>query len=301
MKKNNNIKLTTQHFNYEEVFMGVFQGREKGFYKKIYEKKPELRRVVEMVKVKKGGRLLDVGCGGGYLTECFPHYFKDVKIFGCDVSSTAIKYANKYGAKKVSYKVMIKKLPYPSNYFDAITCLDVLEHIPDVEYFISEVRRVLKKDGVFFGAIPCEGQPFTFSWIFEKLGFWQNLTFKHVGHIHPEYTHDYVIKLFTKKGFEVVKKRFSERLPVQFLRYTQFMLPKELLELIIGSKKAENYYDRKVVVKNPNEQKDIFMNLRLLWFKICGITKIIDDIDAEKFPNSSFGAWKMNLLVKKVK
>jgi 2-polyprenyl-3-methyl-5-hydroxy-6-metoxy-1,4-benzoquinol methylase len=299
MMKKKNSKLTTQHFNYEEVFMGVFQGREKGFYKKIYEKKPELRRVVEMVKVKKGGRILDVGCGGGYLTECFPFYFKDSKIFGCDVSSTAIKYAKKYGTKKVTYKVMNKKLPYPSNYFDAITCLDVMEHIPDVNYFISEVKRVLKKDGVFFGAIPCEGEPYTISWILKKLGFGQDLTYKHVGHIHPEFTHDYVIQLFTKKGFKVRDKRFSERLPVQFLRYTQFMLPKELLEIIVGPQKAENYYDRKVVTKDPNDKKDLIMNLRILWFKLCSLTKFIDDIDAEKFRNASFGAWKINLLVGK--
>ena len=300
MKRNKVNKNNTGHdFNYEEVFMGVFQGRKKGFHRDIFKKKPELRRVVEMVKVKKG-RMLDVGSGGGFLTECFPFYFPQTKVYGCDISLTAIKYAKKYGTKKVSYKVMTKQLPYPSNYFDAITCLDVLEHIPDVEFFIREVKRVLKKGGVFFGAIPCEGQPYTFSWMFSKLGFWQNLTFKHVGHIHPEFTHKNVIKLFTKRKFEVVDKRFSERLPVQFLRYTQFMLPKELLELIVGSKKAENYYDRSVVIKNPSEKKDVIMYLRILWFKLCEATKIIDDIDAEKLPNASFGAWKINLLVKKL-
>lgn len=294
MKKNKH----TEHFNYEEVFMGVFQGRQKDFHKEIYKKKPELRRVVEMVKIKKG-KILDVGCGGGYLTECFPFYFPNAKIYGCDVSGKAIHYAKKYGTKKVSYKTMKKKLPYPSNYFDAITCLDVLEHIPDVPYFILEVKRVLKKDGVFMGAIPCEGQRFTFTWLFNKLGFWKDLTFKHVGHIHPEFTHESVIKLFTNKGFTVLNKSFSERLPVQFLRYTQFMLPKELLEKIIGSKKAENYYDRNVVIKQSTDNKDIIMHIRRVWFQICKVTKFIDDLDAEKLRFISFTAWKINLLVKK--
>ncbi len=295
MKKSIKKQQGGHDFNYEEVIMGVFQGRKKGFAKEIYQKKPELRRVVDMVKIKKG-RLLDIGCGGGYVTECLPKYYPKVKIYGCDVSATAIKYAKKFGTGKVSYKVMQKKLPYPSNYFDAITCLDVLEHIPDVDFFIREVRRVLKKDGVFFGAIPCEGQPFTFSWFFRKVGFWGDLTYKHVGHIHPEFTHKYVMDLFTKKGFEVVDKRYAERLPVQFLRYFQFMIPKEIFELFVGEKKASAYYDRSIAVSKV-VKKDPFMFLRNSCYKIRDYTKIIDDIDAEKFKNSSFGAWKINLLV----
>lgn len=283
-------------FDYEEVFMGVTQDHSRGFHKKIFDKKPELRRVVEMVKVKKG-RILDIGSGGGDMTECFPFYFPKAKIYGCDVSSTAIKYAKKFGTGKVSYRVMKKKLPYPSNYFDAITCLDVLEHIPDVDFFLREVKRILKKDGVFFGAIPCEGQPFTFSWFFNKIGFWDNLTFKHVGHIHPEFTHDYVIKLFENKGFKVLKKSFSERIPVQFLRYFMFMIPKEILEIVIGKKKAVNYYDRSVAIKERESKKDSIMLLRTTWFKIRNLTKIIDDVDAEKFKGFRFGAWKINLLV----
>lgn len=284
-------------FDYDKVFMGVFKDRSEGFYKDIYKKKPELRRVVDMVKLKQG-RILDIGSGGGLITECLPYYFPKAQVFGCDVSNTAIKYAKQYGTSKVKYKVMKKKLPYSSNYFDVSVCLDVLEHIPDVPYFLKEVGRILKKDGLFFLAIPCEGQRFTISWLLGKIGFWEDLTFKHVGHIHPEFTHEYVINLFQKHGFKVVKKKFSERLPVQFLRYTQFMIPKEILEKVIGKRKAENYYDRNVVVKKESGNNDIVMYLRILWFKICKITKIIDDIDAEYFTDSSFTAWKIFLLVK---
>lgn len=300
MNKKKSNKKTTQHFDYDEVFMGVFKDRPKGFHKKIYNQKPELRRVVEMVKVKKG-KILDIGCGGGLITECLPFYYPKANIYGCDVSTTAIKYAKEYGVGKVSYKVMQKRLPYPSNYFDAAVCLDVMEHIPDVDFFLREVRRVLKKDGVFFAAIPCEGQPFTFSWLFEKLGFWQNLTFKHVGHIHPEFTHKYILDLFQKHGFTVLRKSFSERIAVQLLRYTQFMLPKELLEVFVGKKKAEKYYDRSVLKQKENEKKDFIMFLRIIWFKICKITKFIDDFDAENLRNISFTAWKINILVKNKK
>ncbi len=287
--------MKKETFNYEEVFMGVNQDRSRGFYKKIFSKKPELRRVVGMLKVKKG-RILDVGCGGGDMTECFPFYFPKAKIYGCDVSETAIKYAKKFGTGKVSYKPMRKKLPYPSNYFDALTCLDVLEHIPDVNYFLDEVRRVLKPGGLFLGAIPCEGQPYTISWLLDKIGFWGDLTFKHVGHIHPEFTHDYIVRLFTRKGFEIQEKRFSERIPVQLLRYLQFMIPKEILEMVVGKKKAVKYYDRSVSIQKESRKKDGLMSLRVLWYRLRSLTKIIDDIDAEYFKDSNFAAWKINLL-----
>ncbi len=288
----------SKDFNYEEVFMGVTQDRSKGFHKKIYKNKPELRRVVEMIKLK-NGRILDIGCGGGLMTECLPEFYPNVEVYGCDVSRSAIKYAKKFGTGKVKYKPMDKKFPYPSNYFDACLSLDVLEHVPDDEFFIKEVRRVLKKNGVFFGAIPCEGQRFSISWFLAKIGFLDNLTFKHVGHIHPEYNHEYIKDMLDRNGFQISKIKFSERLPVQFLRYFQFMLPKEILEYFVGKDKAVNYYDRSVSIKDKDEAEDSIMKIRKLWFKLCKLTKPIDYVDAEYLTSFGTGAWKINVLAVK--
>jgi len=277
--------------------MGVFQDRISGFYKKTYKDKAEMRRIVEMVKLKKGN-MLDIGSGGGYLTECLPFFYPKVHIFGCDVSSNAIRYAKKFGTGKVQYRTMKKKLPYPSNYFDVCICTDVIEHIPDVPYFLKEVRRMLKKDGIFFLSIPCEGQPFTIHWLLRKIGIWKDLTFKHVGHIHPEFTHEYVINLFQKSGFTILGKKYSERWLVQLFRYTLFMIPKEILESVIGRKKAEQYYDRNVVIKDERSAKDIFMYVRILWFKLFQFTNILTYVDAEYFTDISFAAGKIFLLVR---
>lgn len=284
-------------FNYDAVFMGVSKDRPPGFYKETYKEKPELRRIVEMVNLKRG-RMLDIGSGGGLLTECLPFYYPKVQIYGCDVSSSGIKYAKQFGTGKVKYKVSGKKLPYPPHYFDACICTDVLEHIPDAPFFLNEVKRILKKDGIFFLSIPCEGQPFTIHWFFRKIGVWEDLTFKNVGHIHPEFTHTYVERLFEKHGFTVLAKKYAERWPVQFLRYVLFMIPKEILESVIGRKKAEKYYDRSVVVSTERRSNDIFMRIRILWLKLSKVVKIIYDIDAEYFTNIPFAAGKIFLLVK---
>ncbi len=287
--------ISRQKFDYEDVSIAVNRDKTKDFYKKIYAKKPELRRVVEIVRAKKG-RILDIGCGGGLMSECLPEYFPKARVYGCDISKTAIKYAKEFSNGKVSYKVMKKRFPYPSSYFDTCLALDVLEHVPDVDFFINEVRRVLKKDGVLFAAIPCEGQPFTLSWFFKKIGFWENLTRKHVGHIHPEFTHEYVINLFSNKGFHILRKRFSERLQVQFIRYFLFMVPKEILEFLVGSKKAAKYNDSSTSA-NPSRRIDAILLIKVFLYKFRDAIKLIDDIDAEQFKDSSFSAWKINLLV----
>jgi 2-polyprenyl-3-methyl-5-hydroxy-6-metoxy-1,4-benzoquinol methylase len=291
------MKKEKKVFDYDTGFMGVFKDRSEGFYKNTYKEKPELRRIVDMVKVKQG-KMLDIGSGGGLLTECLPFYFPKLHVFGCDISTTAIRYAKQFGTGKVEYKVMKKKLPYPSNYFNACICTDVIEHIPDVPYFLQEVQRILKKDGTFFLSIPCEGQPFTVHWLLRKIGVWADVTRKHIGHIHPEFTHEYVVNMFQKHGFTVISKKFNERLAVQLLRYIFFHIPKEMLELFIGTKKAESYYDRKIVVQNDIGTKDYIMGIRKLWFRLSSLTKFIYTIDAEYFTHIPFTAGKIFLLVR---
>jgi SAM-dependent methyltransferase len=48
-------------------------------------------------------------------------------------------------------------LPFPSQTFDRIIAVHVLEHLPDLPSALEELRRVCKKDGIFSAVIPCEG------------------------------------------------------------------------------------------------------------------------------------------------
>ena len=50
-----------------------------------------------------------------------------------------------------------KKLNFEDNFFDRIVAIHILEHLPNLPNTISEVARVLKKDGLFQIVIPCEG------------------------------------------------------------------------------------------------------------------------------------------------
>src|SRR3989304_10014269 len=145
----------SENFDYNEVFMGVLDGKKKD-YKLSFKDDYRLKCLTEAVVLDRG-TLLDIGCGGGVLTESLFYYYPKTKVSGCDVSKTAINYAKKFGSGKVSYSLInSKKLPYKDNSFDACICLDVMEHIPDVDFFLKEVKRILKKNGKLFLLVACE-------------------------------------------------------------------------------------------------------------------------------------------------
>lgn len=112
------------------------------YAKKIFEQ-PEIKS--EKTDV------LDVGCGGGLLTE------ELVKMgfltTGIDPSEQSLNIAIKH-AKDKNFKIRYEKgtgenLSFQNNSFDAVFCCDVLEHVHDLPKVISEISRVLKNGGIF--------------------------------------------------------------------------------------------------------------------------------------------------------
>lgn len=289
----------SENFDYNEVFMGVV-AKKRDSYLVTFEEDYRLKRLTEAVKLKTG-RILDIGCGGGLLTESLPYYYPQLKVYGYDVSKIAIKYAQKFGSGKVTYKPMSgKKIPYQNNFFDVCICLDVMEHIPDLDFFLKEVKRVLKKNGKFFLVVPCEGQQLTFTWLFQKIKFGNRLTYKNYGHIHPEFTHKSVVDLLKNHGFKIEKKTYSEHWLYQVTNYFAYFLPKEIMELVLG-KKAEQYYDRGVIAREvKGASKGVFDYIRQIWFKLGGFAnQMAIKYEIENLKSSSTTAWKIHLLSSK--
>jgi 2-polyprenyl-6-hydroxyphenyl methylase/3-demethylubiquinone-9 3-methyltransferase len=99
-----------------------------------------------------GKRVLDVGCGGGFLTEEFAS--DGFVATGIDPATSSIEAARKHALESnlvIDYRAgRGEDLPFPDSSFDIIACCDVLEHVDDFEHVISEVARTLKPGGVFF-------------------------------------------------------------------------------------------------------------------------------------------------------
>lgn len=96
--------------------------------------------------------LLDVGCGGGVLTEEFASM--GCQAAGIDISPRSIAVARAHAEQSglsIDYRVGdAASLPFEPETFDAVSCCDMLEHVPDWEKVVAEAARVLKPGGLFF-------------------------------------------------------------------------------------------------------------------------------------------------------
>ncbi len=95
--------------------------------------------------------ILDIGCGGGLLSE--PMSRMGAKVVGIDASKKNINVA-KYHAKRNKLKIDYI-CSYPENLkknkrFDVILNMEIVEHVEDLKLFIKETSKLLKKDGLMF-------------------------------------------------------------------------------------------------------------------------------------------------------
>ena len=96
-------------------------------------------------------RILDIGCGGGLL--CEPLSKLGAKVVGIDASEKNIKIA-KMHAKENNLKIEYY-CASPENYihkekFDVILNMEIVEHVKDVDLFLKESSKFLKKNGMMF-------------------------------------------------------------------------------------------------------------------------------------------------------
>ncbi len=96
--------------------------------------------------VPTGERLLDIGCGTGFVLKKVNSCFS-LRV-GIDISFQVLKHAQKYTHHICNADNDF--LPFKDNQFDAVTCLAVLHHMPNHEQLIKEIFRVLKPGGVFY-------------------------------------------------------------------------------------------------------------------------------------------------------
>lgn len=94
---------------------------------------------------------LDAGCGAGHYTLNLAKRFRTVGVDKSEILiAKAIEKSHKIG-KNINFIVAdISSLPFPSNSFNLITCLNVIEFVPSKKEAILELKRVLAPDGVLF-------------------------------------------------------------------------------------------------------------------------------------------------------
>lgn len=98
-----------------------------------------------------GKDVLDLGCAGGFMAEAMTN--KGARVTAIDPARDAIEAAKnraKVIGQIIQYDVGVgEALPYQDAAFDAVVCVDVLEHVSDLTKVVEEVVRVLRPGGMF--------------------------------------------------------------------------------------------------------------------------------------------------------
>jgi protein-L-isoaspartate(D-aspartate) O-methyltransferase len=147
------------------------------------------KRMAAHYGLKAGDRILDVGCGKGFLLYEFTRAVPGVEVAGLDISGYALEHA------KPEVKPLLKlgnatRLPWPDQSFDFVVSLNTLHNLrlPELEQALREIERVGKKhkyilmDGyrteqekvnLLYWQLTCECffTPQEWEWVFQKCGY----------------------------------------------------------------------------------------------------------------------------------
>ena len=110
---------------------------------------------LELIEIADNAVCLDIGCGGGRTLSRLSEIAKNGKIYGVDISDTAIKCAKAYNIKDVkSGKITVKKgrayaLPFPEKTFDVICAVETFYFWENKIQAVSDVFSILKDGGKF--------------------------------------------------------------------------------------------------------------------------------------------------------
>ncbi len=153
---------------------------------------------IEDIVSLKDKRVLDVGCGGGILADAMAR--SGAEVVGIDLSTKALKVAQLHAMEAQTQGVNYREISAESlaaeqpQSFDVVTCMEMLEHVPDPSLVVKACATLVKPGGhVFFSTINRNAKAYLFAIVGAE----------YVLNLLPRGTHDYakLIKPSELAGF----------------------------------------------------------------------------------------------------
>ncbi|KLI24303.1 methyltransferase type 11 [Brachyspira hyodysenteriae] len=189
-------KLSKEHFNKQA---SIYDEKDTIYYSKYG--KINCNYVSEYLKNIDYNKLLDIGCGTGYLINMLKKYKATAEFYGLDLSEEMINISKSKNIKDAEFILgSANKLPFNDNTFDIVTCIQSFHHYPYPDEAMKEVYRVLKKGGIYI--LSDTGVGGIAAWIDN------NILFKVMksGDCRTE-NKEGISKRMLKNGFDVIDKK----------------------------------------------------------------------------------------------
>jgi 2-polyprenyl-6-hydroxyphenyl methylase/3-demethylubiquinone-9 3-methyltransferase len=154
-------------------------------FKPLHEINPLRLNYIDQLASLSGKVVLDVGCGGGILSESMAE--RGAKVTGIDMGEKSLKVAklhllesgNQVDYRRIAAENLAKEQP---NHYDIVTCMEMLEHVPDPESIVRSCALLTKPGGwAFFSTINRNPK----SYLFAVIGA------EYLLNLLPRGTHDY--------------------------------------------------------------------------------------------------------------
>ncbi len=155
-------------------------------FRSLHQINPLRLEWIDQLSPLQGRRVLDIGCGGGILAEAMAR--QGASVLGIDLAAKPLRVAQLHaleaGAPSVEYRevaaeALAQELP---GHFDSVTCMEMLEHVPDRASIVRACAELVKPGGwVFFSTLNRNPKAFLFAIVGAE----------HVLRLLPKGTHEY--------------------------------------------------------------------------------------------------------------
>ncbi len=173
-------------------------------------------------KIKFSHPVLDIGCGNGVVAGVILKKRNEKFDMGIDLSEKEVSFAKKSGFYKKCKVESVYKLSFKNGEFACVFSNSVVEHIPDLEQALSEMSRVLKKNGQFIITVPT---PYLTKYLW-GYSFFKNAGFKILADAYGKFF-NFLFKhhnLYTDKQWEKILKKHSLELTAHYYYHTRRMV-----------------------------------------------------------------------------
>ncbi len=134
----------------------------KQFYEKHYAKLELTKHMLKRVKLTeeaiqkfgKKGSILEIGCGTGENLSYYVKKFGFYKAYGIEIASSAEDKIKENGIIPIILDINTTKIPLEDSSIDVIIFEEVIEHIYNSDLAVSEIKRILKEEGILILSTP---------------------------------------------------------------------------------------------------------------------------------------------------